>query len=138
MLYIRINKKTNEFEGFSDKFDEIYENIEITGEEHKNYIESQNKGFSLYWNTKDNQLETIKLNQFDYIDENGTVTKNTAAELKYYKDLLLTLKKERIQLKKDIRDFEEFEEDTTDLKEQLQEKEKEIEDLENKIKKLEG
>ena len=43
MLYIRINKKTHEFEGFSDKFDEIYENIEITGEEHKNYIESQFK-----------------------------------------------------------------------------------------------
>ena len=124
------------FIGFSLKEEQGYENIGITEKEHSSFIEKQAEGYTLYWNKK--QLEVIKLKEFEYISEDGQVVKDTAAELKHYKDLLLILKKEKVQLKKDIRDFEEFEEDTTDLKDQLQEKEKEIEDLENKIKKLEG
>ena len=73
MLYIRINKKNHVFEGFSDKLDETYKNIEITEEKHKNYIESQNRGFSLYWNTKENQLEAIKLKEFEYINDSGKI-----------------------------------------------------------------
>ena len=84
------------------------------------------------------RLETIKLEAFEYIDKNGEVKKDTETELKHYKDMLLILKKERVQLKKDIRDFEEFEEDTTELKEQLRIKEKEITDIENIINDLEG
>lgn len=138
MIYIRINKKTNKFEGFNDRIEDEYENLEITDEEHRKFMEYQNLGFSLYWNKVKKELETIKLGQFENINEKGEIIKDTDAELKYYKDMLLTLKRDRVQLKKEIRDFEEFEEDTAELKEQLEIKETEIKETENKIKELEG
>ena len=130
--------ENDKFLGFSLKEEQGYENIEITEKKHREYIDKQSDGFTLYWNVNKEQLETIKLNDFEHINDSGEIVKDTEAELKHYKDLLLTLKKEKVQLKKDIRDFEEFEEDTAEFKYQLKEKEKEIEDLENKIKELEG
>ncbi len=133
-MYIVI--ENNKFIGFSLKEEDTYKNIEITEEEHKEFIEKQSEGCTLYWNKK--QLEAIKLNEFEYINDSGKVVKDVGKELKHYKDLLLTLKKEKVQLKKDIRDFEEFEEDTAELKEQLELKEYEIAELDVKIKELEG
>lgn len=81
-------------------------------------------------------MESVKLNQFEFINENGKIEKNIEAEKQYNNDTLLKLKREKIQLKKDIADFEEFEEDTAYLKEQLKEKETEIKELEEQLKKL--
>ena len=130
--------ENDKFLGFSLKEEQGYENIEITEKEHREYTDKQSEGFALYWNTKKEQLETIKLNDFEHINDSGEIVKDTEAELKHYKDLLLTLKKEKVQLKKDIRDFEEFEEDTAEFKYQLKEKETQITEIENKIKELEG
>ena len=130
--------ENDKFLGFSLKEEQGYENIEITEKEHREYIDKQSEGFTLYWNTKKEQLETIKLNDFEHINDSGEIVKDTEAELKHYKDLLLTLKKEKVQLKKDIRDFEEFGEETAELEEQLELKENEISELDIKIKNLEG
>ena len=130
--------ENDKFLGFSLKEEQGYENIEITEKKHREYIDKQSDGFTLYWNVNKEQLETIKLNDFEHINENGKVIKDIATELKYYKDMLLTLKRDRVQLKKEIRDFEEFEEDTAEIKEQLLIKEMEIKEIENKIKELEG
>ncbi len=130
--------ENDKFLGFSLKEEQGYENIEITEKEHREYIDKQSEGFTLYWNTKKEQLETIKLNDFEHINDFGEILKDTEAELKHYKDLLLTLKKEKVQLKKDIRDFEEFGEETAELEEQLELKENEISELDIKIKNLEG
>ena len=130
--------ENDKFLGFSLKEEQGYENIEITEKEHREYIVKQSEGFTLYWNTKKEQLETIKLNDFEHINDFGEILKDTEAELKHYKDLLLTLKKEKVQLKKDIRDFEEFGEETAELEEQLELKENEISELDIKIKNLEG
>ena len=130
--------ENDKFLGFSLKEEQGYENIEITEKEHREYIDKQSEGFTLYWNTKKEQLETIKLNDFEHINDFGEILKDTEAELKHYKDLLLTLKKEKVQLKKDIRDFEEFGEETAELEEQLELKENEIAELDIKIKNLEG
>ena len=130
--------ENDKFLGFSLKEEQGYENIEITEKEHREYIDKQSEGFTLYWNTKKEQLETIKLNEFECINDSGEIVKDTEAELKHYKDLLLTLKKEKVQLKKDIRDFEEFGEETAELEEQLELKENEISELDIKIKNLEG
>ena len=135
-MYIII--ENDKFLGFSLKEEQGYENIEITEKEHREYINKQSEGFTLYWNTKKEQLETIKLNDFEHINDFGEILKDTEAELKHYKDLLLTLKKEKVQLKKDIRDFEEFGEETAELEEQLELKENEISELDIKIKNLEG
>ena len=135
-MYIII--ENDKFLGFSLKEEQGYENIEITEKEHREYIDKQSEGFTLYWNTKKEQLETIKLNDFEHINDSGEIVKDAKAELKYYKDMLLTLKRDRVQLKKEIRDFEEFEEDTAEIKEQLKIKEMEIKEIENKIKELEG
>ena len=135
-MYIII--ENDKFLGFSLKEEQGYENIEITEKEHREYIYKQSEGFTLYWNTKKEQLETIKLNDFEHINDSGEIVKDAKAELKYYKDMLLTLKRDRVQLKKEIRDFEEFEEDTAEIKEQLKIKEMEIKEIENKIKELEG
>ena len=130
--------ENDKFLGFSLKEEQGYENIEITEKEHREYIDKQSDGFTLYWNVNKEQLETIKLNDFEHINDSGEIVKDAKAELKYYKDMLLTLKRDRVQLKKEIRDFEEFEEDTAELKEQLEIKETEIKETENKIKELEG
>ncbi len=130
--------ENDKFLGFSLKEEQGYENIEITEKEHREYIDKQSEGFTLYWNTKKEQLETIKLNDFEHINDFGEILKDTEAELKHYKDLLLTLKKEKVQLKKDIRDFEEFGEETAELEEQLELKKNEISELDIKIKNLEG
>ena len=114
--------ENDKFLGFSLKEEQGYENIEITEKKHREYIDKQSDGFTLYWNVNKEQLETIKLNDFEHINDFGEILKDTEAELKHYKDLLLTLKKEKVQLKKDIRDFEEFEEDTAEFKYQLKEK----------------
>ena len=135
-MYIVI--ENNKFLGFSLKEEEGYTNKEITEEQHRGYMNKQSEGFTLYWNTKKEQLETIKLNDFEHINDSGEIVKDTEAELKHYKDLLLTLKKEKVQLKKDIRDFEEFGEETAELEEQLELKENEISELDIKIKNLEG
>ncbi|MCP1224070.1 hypothetical protein [Sebaldella sp. S0638] len=130
--------ESNKFIGFSLKEEEGYKNIEITEKEHIDFMDQQSQGFVFCWNNKKKQLESIKLNEFEYINDSGEIAKDTEAELKHYKDMLLILKRGRVQLKKDIRDFEEFEEDTAELKEQLEIKETEIKEMENKIKELEG
>ena len=122
--------------GFSDKEELGYENHEISTEKYLEYLQKQKKSFILFWNKKEKQIEIIKLNQFEFINENGKIEKNIEAEKQYNNDTLLKLKREKIQLKKDIADFEEFEEDTAYLKEQLKEKETEIKELEEQLKKL--
>ncbi len=135
-MNILLDKETKILMGFSLKEKEEYENQKISDEEHKKFIELQSNGNSLLWNKVKNQVESVKLSQFEFINENGEIEKNTEAEKQHNNDTLLKLKKEKIQLKKDIQDFEEFEEDTVYLKEQLKEKEAEIKDLEEQIKKL--
>ena len=135
-MNILLDKETKILMGFSLKEKEEYENQKISDEEHKKFIELQSNGNSLLWNKVKNQVESVKLSQFEFINENGEIEKNTEAEKQHNNDTLLKLKKEKIQLKKDIADFEEFEEDTVHLKEQLKEKEAEIKELEEQIKKL--
>ena len=135
-MNILLDKETKTLMGFSLKEKEEYENQKISDEEHKKFIELQSNGNSLLWNKVKNQVESVKLNQFEFINENGKIEKNIEAEKQYNNDTLLKLKREKIQLKKDIADFEEFEEDTAYLKEQLKEKETEIKELEEQLKKL--
>ena len=135
-MNILLDKETKILMGFSLKEKEEYENQKISDEEHKKFIELQSNGNSLLWNKVKNQVESVKLNQFEFINENGKIEKNIEAEKQYNNDTLLKLKREKIQLKKDIADFEEFEEDTAYLKEQLKEKETEIKELEEQLKKL--
>ena len=124
--------ENNRFKNFTEEKTEY----QVSYDEYKKLIEKQKEGFILYWNIKKKQLETLRLEQFEYITDNGEIAKDIEGEIKYYKELLFNAKKEKIQLKKDIQDFEEFEEDTVYLKEQLKEKEAEIKELEEQIKKL--
>ena len=124
------------FIGFSLKEEEGYQNIEITEQEHNDFMNEQSQGNTLYFDKKSKKLRAIKLENFEFINENGKIEKDTEAEKQYNNDTLLKLKKEKIQLKRDIADFEEFEEDTTYLKEQLKAKEAEIKKLEEQLKKL--
>lgn len=135
-MYIVLDKK-DRLVGFNDVKDENYKSIEISDDEHAKIMNLQSQGV-LYWDKVKREVKVIVLGQFEFIDENGEVQRNIEEEQKFYKNKLLTLKKERIQIKKDIKDFEEYEEDTAELKDQLKEKEKEIEDLKNTIKELEG
>ena len=137
MIYALIENNTT-FIGFFTEKENGKKYISLTEKEHMKLLEEQTQGNTIYFNIETKSIETIKLEAFEYIDKNGEVKKDTETELKHYKDMLLILKKERVQLKKDIRDFEEFEEDTAELKDQLRIKEKEITDIENIINDLEG
>ena len=75
-------------------------------------------------------MEALKLNQFEYINDSGNITKDTEAEQKYKNNKIIELKRERVQLKKDRKDFIEFEEDTTELDKRITEITKELEELE--------
>ena len=131
-MYILI--KDDNLSGFSDKKELGYENYEISMEKYLECLDKQKEKYILVWDKKEEKIKFIKLNQFEFISENGDIKKDYKAEEEYSKNLILKLKKEKIQLKKDILDFEEFEEDTTYLKEQLKEKEAEIKEMEEKIK----
>ena len=136
MIYALIENNTT-FIGFFTEKEKGKKYISLTEKEHTKLLEEQTQGNTIYFNIETKSIETIKLEAFEYIDKNGEVKKDTETELKHYKDMLLILKKDRVQLKKDIRDFEEFEEDTTELKLQLETKESEIKETENTIEKLE-
>ena len=112
MIYALIENNTT-FIGFFTEKEKGKKYISLTEKEHTKLLEEQTQGNTIYFNIETKSIETIKLEAFEYIDKNGEV-------------------------KKDIRDFEEFEEDTTELKEQLRIKEKEITDIENIINDLEG
>ena len=131
-MYILI--KDDNLSGFSDKKELGYENYEISMEKYLECLDKQKEKYILVWDKKEEKIKFIKLNQFEFISENGDIKKDYKAEEEYSKNLILKLKKEKIQLKKDILDFEEFEEDTTYLKEQLKQKEAEIKEMEEKIK----
>ncbi len=124
------------FIGFSLKEEEGYQNIEITEQEHNDFMNEQSQGNTLYFDKKSKKLRAIKLENFEFINENGKIEKDTDAEKHYHNDPLLKLRKDNIQLKRDIADFEEVEADTTYLKEQLKAKEAEIKKLEEQLKKL--
>ena len=124
------------FIGFSLKKEENYQSIEISEQEHDDFMSKQSEGYTLYFDKKNKKLEVIELGNFEFINENGEIEKNNVKEKQYNNDLVIKLKKEKIQLKKDILDFEEFGEDTEYLNEQLKVKEKEISELEEKLKKI--
>lgn len=124
------------FIGFSLKKEEAYKSTEINEQEHNEFMNKQSEGYTLYFDKKKKKLEVIKLGDFEFINENGEIEKNSEKEKQHNNVLMITLKKEKIQLKKDILDFEEFGEDTEYLKEQLKTKEAEIYELEEKLKKL--
>ena len=117
------------FIGFSLKKEENYQSIEISEQEHDDFMSKQSEGYTLYFDKKNKKLEVIELGNFEFINENGEIEKNNVKEKQYNNDLV-------IKLKKDILDFEEFGEDTEYLKEQLKTKEAEISELEEKLKKL--
>ena len=127
MFIVLDNRK---FLGFSQNEDGDYTCIEITNEEHKKMMQKQSEGFTLFYNKEAEQLETIKLGQFEHIGDDGTITKDIAAEQKYKNNKIIELKRERVQLKKDRKDFIEYEEDTTELDKRIAEITKELEELE--------
>ena len=102
-MYIII--KDNKFVGFSLKEESEFTNIEISEVEHKNYIEKQSQGFTFYFNKEKEQLEALKLNQFEYINDSGNIVKDNEAEQKYKNNKITELKRERVQLKKDRKDL---------------------------------
>ena len=125
-MYIVIDKN-KKFIGFSLKEEENYTNIKISESEHNTYIEKQAQGYVFYFNKDTEELEAIKLDQFEYINERGNIIKDTDAEKKYKNSKIIELKREWVQLKKDMKDFVEFEEDTTELEKRIDEITKELE-----------
>ena len=118
------------FSGFSQNNEMGYTCIEITEEKHKEMMQKQSEGYTLFYNKEKELLESLKLGQFDYIDESGNIAKDIQAEQKYKNNKIIELKRERVQLKKDRKDFIEYEEDTTELDKRIAEITKELEELE--------
>ena len=85
------------FTGFSLKEEVGCQSIEITEQEHNEFLEKQAQGYTLYFDQKNVKLEVVKLENFEFINENGEIEKNTEAEKQYNNDTLLKLKKEKIK-----------------------------------------
>ena len=90
-MYIII--ENDKFLGFSLKEEQGYKNVEITEKEHTEFIEKQSEGYTLYWNKK--QLEAIKLDDFEYINDQNEIIKNLQKIKENIKNLI-TIQKEKI------------------------------------------
>ena len=85
------------FIGFSLKEEHNYQNIKITEEEHKNFLERQGQGLTLFWNNAKKELEAKKLGQFECINENGEIIKEIQKIIENLKSQIATGKEKIIE-----------------------------------------
>ena len=104
----------NKFTGFYEDKDKDGNYTEITIEDWQNILDKQSQGEVIFYNSKSKKLETIKLGQFEDL-ENGTAVYKKEKEVDYNNNQLTYLRKRYTELKVAKLDSEELGLDTTDI-----------------------
>ena len=100
--------------GFYEKAQEEGTFVEISIEEWNDILSRQSQGETIYFNTKDEKLETILLGQFEELVDGIAVYKKDK-EVDYNNNQLIYLRKRYSELKIAKVDSEELGLDTTDI-----------------------
>ena len=132
-MYFKI--EDNKFVGFYEEKDKDGTYTEISLEDWQGVLDKQSQGETIYFNTKDEKLETILLGQFEELVDGIAVYKKDK-EVEYNNNQLTYLRKRYTELKTAKADSEELGMDTTDIDTEIVELKSKVISTQAKIKKL--
>ena len=111
-MYYKLEE--GKFVGFYEDKDKTGDYTEITLEDWQMVLDKQSQGEVIFYNSKSKKLETIKVGQFEDL-ENGIVVYKKDKEVEYNNNQLTYLRKRYTELKVAKADSEELGLDTTDI-----------------------
>ena len=122
--------------GFYEDEDKDGNYTEITIEDWQGVLDKQSEGEVIFYNPKSKKLETIKVGQFEDL-ENGIVVYKKDKEVDYNNNQLTYLRKKYTELKVVKADSEELGLDTTDIDTEIAELKLKVVSTQAKLKELE-
>ena len=132
-MYFRL--EDGAFLGFYEEKEKDGTFIEISQTDWNDVLNKQSDGETIFYNTKKEKLETIKVGRFEEL-ENGTAVYKKDKEVEYNKNQLTYLRKKYTELKIARADAEELEMDTTDIDTEIEGLKVKVKELQLKIKEL--
>ena len=125
----------NRFTGFYEDKDKDGNYTEITLEDWQMVLDKQSEGEVIFYNPKSKKLETIKVGQFEEL-ENGTAVYKKEKEVEYNNNQLTYLRKRYTELKVSKLYSEELGIDTADIDTEIAELKAKVVSTQARIKKL--
>ena len=123
------------FTGFYEDKDKDGNYTEITIEDWQMVLDKQSEGEVIFYNPKSKKLETIKVGQFEEL-ENGTAVYKKEKEVEYNNNQLTYLRKRYTELKVSKLYSEELGIDTADIDTEIAELKAKVVSTQARIKKL--
>ena len=130
-MYYKLEE--NEFVGFYEDKDKDGNYTKITIEVWQMVLDKQSQGETIYFNTKDEKLETIKLGQFEELVDGQVVYKKNK-EVDYNNNQLTYLRKKYTELKVAKLDAKELGMDTSDINAEIAELKAQVVKTQAKLK----
>ena len=127
----------NRFTGFYEDKDKDGNYTEITLEDWQMVLDKQSEGEVIFYNAKSKKLETIKVGQFEDL-ENGIVVYKKDKEVDYNNNQLTYLRKRYTELKVAKLDSEELGLDTTDIDTEIADVKAQVVKTQARIKRVGG
>ena len=127
----------NRFTGFYEDKDKDGNYTEITIEHWQDILDKQSEGEVIFYNSKSKKLETIKVGQFEDL-ENGVVIYKKDKEVDYNNSQLTYLRKKYTELKVAKLDAEELGMDTSDIDVEIADVKAQVVKTQARVKELKG
>ena len=123
------------FVGFYEDKDKTGDYTEISIEDWQGILDKQSQGEVIFYNPKSKKLETIKVGQFEEL-ENGTAVYKKEKEVEYNNNQLTYLRKRYTELKVSKLYSEELGIDTADIDTEIAELKAKVVSTQARIKRL--
>ena len=133
-MYYKLEE--GKFVGFYEDKDKDGNYTEITIEDWQGVLDKQSEGEVIFYNSKSKKLETIKVGQFEEL-ENGVVVYKKDKEVDYNINQLVYLRKRYTELKVAKADSEELGMDTLDIDTEIADVKAQVVKTQAKLKELE-
>ena len=134
-MYYKLEE--GKFVGFYEDKDKTGDYTEITLEDWQMVLDKQSQGETIFYNAKSKKLETIKVGQFEDL-ENGIVVYKKEKEVEYNNNQLTYLRKRYTELKVAKADSEELGINTADIDTEIAELKAKVVSTQARIKKLQS
>ena len=134
-MYYKLEE--GKFAGFYENKDKDGDYTEITIEDWQGVLDKQSEGEVIFYNPKSKKLETIKVGQFEDL-ENGIVVYKKGKEVDYNNNQLTYLRKKYTELKVAKLDAEELGMDTSDIDIEIADIKAKVVKTQARVKELEG
>ena len=134
-MYYKLEE--GKFVGFYEDKDKTGDYTEITLEDWQMVLDKQSQGEVIFYNSKSKKLETIKVGQFEDL-ENGIVVYKKDKEVEYNNNQLTYLRKRYTELKVAKADSEELGINTADIDTEIAELKAKVVSTQARIKKLQS